>query len=123
MLVGDMVINDESEDNFEEGVYRENEVSQYIELMIELMDWLSLDDVILCLDVDIICDKNKDFFEEFFFIERGKNWVRKGFFKKRNLFVILVDVMTIVATLCYNDFLIMYVIFEGNGDIFFYIFN
>lgn len=90
MLVGDMVINDESEDNFEEGVYRENEVSQYIELMIELMDWLSLDDVILCLDVDIICDKNKDFFEEFFFIERGKNWVRKGFFKRRNLFVRLV---------------------------------
>lgn len=90
MLVGDIVINDESEDNFEEGVYRENEVSQYIELMIELMDWLSLDDVILCLDVDIICDKNKDFVEEFFFIERGKNWVRKGFFKKRNLFVRLV---------------------------------
>lgn len=90
MLVGDMVINDESEDNFEEGVYRENEVSQYIELMIELMDWLSLDDVILCLDVDIICDKNKDFVEEFFFIERGKNWVRKGFFKKRDLFVRLV---------------------------------
>lgn len=90
MLVGDMVINDESEDNFEEGVYRENEVSQYIELMIELMDWLSLDDVILCLDVDIICDKNKDYVEEFFFIEIGKNWVRKGFFKKRNLFVRLV---------------------------------
>lgn len=90
MLVGDMVINDESEDNFEEGVYRENEVSQYIELMNELMDWLSLDDVILCLDVDIICDKNKDFVEEFFFIEIGKNWVRKGFFKKRNLFVRLV---------------------------------
>lgn len=90
MLVGDMVINDESEDNFEDGVYRENEVSQYIELMNELMDWLSLDDVILCLDVDIICDKNKDFFEEFFFIERGKNWVRKGFFKRRNLFVRLV---------------------------------
>uniref|UniRef100_K1QS68 Uncharacterized protein n=1 Tax=Magallana gigas TaxID=29159 RepID=K1QS68_MAGGI len=114
MSAGDTATNDESEHNFEEGVYMENEASQHTELTTELMDWSSSDDVIPCLDVDIIHDKNKDLVEEPSFIEIGKNWVRKGFFKKRNLFARPVqDVMTTVATPCHNDFLIMYATSEG----------
>lgn len=120
----DTATTDESEHNFEEDAYRGNEASQHTELTNELMDWSSSDDVIPCLDVEIIRDENKDLVEEPSFIEIGKNWVRKGFFKRRNLFARPVqDVMTTVATPCHNDFLIMYATSEGNGDIFFYILN
>ncbi|XP_061175581.1 uncharacterized protein LOC133184508 [Saccostrea echinata] len=93
---------------------------EYKEDSDELSHKLSLQELIPCLEVEIIMEETKDISEDPSIIQRGIDWVRKRIFKKmdrvaRNEAEEVGDTVTTVATPCHNDFLIMYSTSQGKA--------